>query len=50
MELDGLGRLSWGKDREEEQGKRYLDRGSHYGISEKAGTRELARNPQDDPS
>ena len=45
-EPEGSGWLSWGKDREGEQEKRYLDRGSHYGISKKAGTREIPGNPQ----
>ena len=43
---EGLGRLNLGNDREREQGKRYLDKGSHYGVSEKPGTREIPRNPQ----
>ena len=58
VSLNGLGEgrghegsegWSWGKSREGGQGKRYLDRGSHYGISEKPGTREIPKNPKDDP-
>lgn len=29
-----------------EQGKIYLGRGNHYGISEKPETKEISRNPQ----
>lgn len=46
MEQEGLGWLNWGKDGEEEQRKRYLGRGSHYGDSEKADTKEISKNPQ----
>lgn len=42
----GSGRSSCGNVREEEQGKRYFDRESHYGDSEKADTREISKNPQ----
>lgn len=38
------------KDREREQGKSYLDCGSHYGISKKPGTSEIPRNLQGWPS
>lgn len=30
----------------ESKEKRYFDRGSHYGVSEKSGTREIPENPQ----
>lgn len=44
-EHEGLGRSRRGNDREEEQGK-YLDKGSHYVVSEKLGTRDITRNIQ----
>ena len=34
------------KDQEGEQGKRYLDLGSHYGASKKPGAKEIPRIPQ----
>ena len=34
------------KDREGGQGKRYLERGGHYAVSKKPGTREILRNLQ----
>ena len=37
----------WVKNRKGEQGKRYLERWRHYGVSEKLDTREITRNPQE---
>ena len=31
------------KDREGEQGKRYLDSGSHYGVNEKPGVARIIK-------
>ena len=33
IEDEGSGRSSWVKNREGEQGKRYLEKGSHCGVS-----------------
>ena len=44
-EVDGLGRSSSGKDIQGDQEKRYLDRGSLYGVSKKLNFREIPRNP-----
>lgn len=49
-EHEGSRRSSWLKDREEEQGKRHLERGSQCGIIEKPGTKKIPRNHEDDPS
>lgn len=38
------GLSTWRKDREDEQGKRNLDRGSNYRVSEKPGTIEILGN------
>ena len=45
-EHEGLGRLNWRKDREGDQGKRFLDKSIHYRVREKTITREIPRNPR----
>ena len=40
----------WVKDREGELGKRYLERGSQYGVSEKGNTRKFPGTHMDDIS
>lgn len=43
-EYEDSGLSTWRKDREDEQGKRNLDRGSNYRVIEKPGTTEILRN------
>lgn len=46
---DQEGQIGGRTEREGEQGKRYLDRGSHYGVNKKPGTREIPGIHKDDP-
>lgn len=36
--------VEWGKDRKGEKGKIYFERGSHYRVSVKPGTREISKS------
>lgn len=45
-ENEGLTLSSWIKTREGYQGKRFLESGSHCGVSKKPRTRETPRKPQ----
>ena len=44
-----MGKIKSGKNREGEQGKKHLDGGNHYGISEKQGIGKFPRKHKDDP-
>ena len=46
---EGLGRSSWVKDMEEEQEKRYLERGSHYGLERNQALEKFPGINKDDP-
>lgn len=42
--------LSWGRDREGEQGRKYLDKGRYYRVSRNLVLEELLGIHKDDPS
>ena len=45
-EHEELRRSCWEKDKEGEQGKRYIDWGSPYGVTEEPDNKEIPKNPQ----
>ncbi|XP_041911734.1 40S ribosomal protein S7-like [Arvicola amphibius] len=50
VEHEEMGWLGCGRNTDEEQGKRYLDRGSYYDIRKKSGAKETPEIHKDDPA
>ena len=45
-ECEGSGRSRWVMDKQGEQGKRYIERGSHYRVNKKPSTKKTPRHPK----